>query len=106
MTVPKPLRPILIAVVIIAISIAHYATDPVRIWWHIAYQELCYGPILVAAYWFGVPGGIATAIVAGLGTSLHFHSQWEGNTPFIVSVYGQAVGFVIAGVVGGVLATA
>ncbi len=96
----------LIAVVIVAISIAHYATDPARIWWHVAYQDLCYGPILVAAYWFGVPGGVATAVISGLGTSLHFHHEWAGNTPFIVSQYGQAVAFVIAGAVGGVLATA
>ncbi len=106
MTVPKPVKPILIALVIAAISIAHYVTDPARIWWHVAYQDLCYGPILVAAYWFGVPGGVATAVVAGLGTSLHFHHEWAGNAPFIVSQYGQAVAFVIAGAVGGVLATA
>jgi signal transduction histidine kinase len=106
LTVPKLLRPVLIALVIVAISVAHFATDPAQIWWHVGYQELCYGPILVAAYWFGVPGGMATAIVAGLGTSLHFHSQWSGNTALIVSEYGQAVGFVIAGAVGGVLATA
>jgi len=90
----------------VAISIAHYTTDPARIWWHVAYQDLCYGPILVAAYWFGVPGGVATAVVAGLGTSLHFHNEWESNTPFLVAEYGQAVGFVIAGAVGGILATA
>lgn len=106
MTVSKPFRAVLIALVIVVISIAHYATDPARIWWHVAYQELCYGPILVAAYWFGVPGGVVTAIVAGLGTSLHFQSEWRDNMPFIVSEYGQAVGFVIAGAVGGVLATA
>jgi two-component system sensor histidine kinase HydH len=103
---PKPLRPVLIAVVILAISIAHSTTDPMRIWWHVAYQDLCYGPILVAAYWFGVPGGVTTAVVAGLGTSLHFHSEWQSNTPFLVAEYGQAVAFVIAGAVGGVLATA
>lgn len=106
LTVRKPLRPIAIALVIVAISIAHYTTDPAQIWWHVAYQDLCYGPILVAAYWFGVPGGVATAVVAGLGTSLHFHHAWAGNTPFIVSQYGQAVAFIIAGAVGGVLATA
>ena len=106
MTVPKPLRAPLIALVIVAISIAHYATDPARIWWHVGYQDLCYGPILVAAYWFGVPGGVITAVIAGLGTGLHFHHEWAGNTPFIVSQYGQAVAFLIAGAVGGVLATA
>lgn len=106
LNVPKPVKPVLIVLVIVAISMAHYATDPARIWWHVAYQDLCYGPILVAAYWFGVPGGVATAVVAGLGTSLHFHNEWAGNAPFIVSQYGQAVAFVIAGAVGGALAAA
>jgi signal transduction histidine kinase len=106
LTVPRPLKPIAIALVILGISAAHYATDPARIWWHIAYQELCYAPILVSAYWFGVPGGLTTAVVAGLGTSVHFYRQWNGNTPFVVSEYGQAVGFVIAGAVGGLLAAA
>lgn len=106
MTVPKRLRAALIALVILAISIAHYTTDPALIWWHVIYQDLCYAPILVAAYWFGVPGGLATSIVAGLGTIVHFHSEWHDNTPFIVSEYGQAIGFVIAGAVGGALATA
>lgn len=106
MSVPGALRPWLVALVIAAISLAHYLTDPSWIWWHVAYQDLCYAPILVAAYWFGVPGGVATAIVAGLGTSMHFHNEWHSNVPFVVSMYGQAVGFVIAGAVGGALATA
>lgn len=106
MTVSKPKKAVLLAVVLVAISAGHYVTDPAHIWWHVAYQELCYAPILVAAYWFGMPGGIVTAVVAGLGTSVHFHHEWQGNTPFIVSEYGQAVGFVIAGTVGGVLASA
>lgn len=95
-----------IALVIVAISIAHYTTNPALIWWHVLYQDLCYVPILVAAYWFGAPGGMAAAILAGTGTIAHFHNAWHGNRPFIVSEYGQAIGFVIAGAIGGALATA
>jgi signal transduction histidine kinase len=100
------MKPAVIAAALAAISVGHYAIDPARIWWHIAFQDLCYAPILLAAFWFGVPGGVVTAVVAGLGTGVHFHRQWEGNTPFIVSEYGQAIGFLIAGAVGGVLASA
>lgn len=81
-------------------------TNPALVWWHVAYQDLCYVPILVAAYWFGAAGGVATAIVAGLGTALHFHAVWRDNAAFVVSQYGQAVAFVITGAVGGALATA
>jgi len=99
-------RAIGIASVIVTISVAHYATNPARIALHVAYQDLCYVPVLVAAYWFGAPGGIAAAALAGVGTIAHFHEGWRGNTPFIYSQYGQAVGFVIIGAVGGILASA
>lgn len=95
-----------IVLVLGVISVAHQATNPALVWWHVAYQDLCYVPILVAAYWFGLRGGVATALVAGLGTAVHFHSMWHGNAPFVISQYGQAVAFVITGTVGGALATA
>ena len=99
-------KAVIVALVLAGISLAHYGTNPALIWWHVAYQDLCYVPILVAAYWFGAAGGVAAAIVAGLGTAAHFHNVWQGNVPFVVSQYGQAVAFVIAGAVGGGLATA
>ena len=99
-------RAAVIVTVLVAISAAHYATDPGQIAWHVAYQDLCYAPILVAAYWFGAPGGIAAAVLAGAGTIVHFHESWHDNTPFIVSQYGQVIGFAIAGTVGGLLASA
>ena len=99
-------RALVIAVVLVAIVVAHHATDPARILLHVVYQDLCYAPILVAAFWFGWPGGVAAALVAGLGTVTHFHEAWPGNRPFVLSEYGQAVGFVIIGGVGGVLAAA
>lgn len=104
MILTKPRKAILVAAVIAAISAAHYATDPAELWWHIAYQDLCYAPILVAAYWFGTTGGIITALVAGVGTCLHFHWQFD-NTALVIEEYGQAVGFIITGGVGGLLAS-
>lgn len=94
------------AVVILAITVAHHTTDPSLIAWHIAYQDLAYVPILIAAYWFGLGGGIAMALLASLGTVVHFRSTWQGNRPFIMAEYGQAIGFVISGAIGGALATA
>ncbi len=45
-------------------------------------------------------------MIAALGTVTHFREAWPGNTPFILSEYGQAAAFLIAGVVGGALASA
>ena len=87
------IRGVGIAAFVTAISAAHHATDPALVWLHVAYQDLCYAPILVAAYWFGVPGGLAVALVAGLGTTLHFQAVWQGNTPFLLAQYGQAIAF-------------
>ena len=95
-----------IALAIISIGAAHYWTDPMYVQWHVIYQDLCYVPILLAAYWFGVRGGTLAAGLAALGTVAHFHSGWHGNRPFILSQYGQAVAFVITGAVGGALASA
>jgi two-component system, NtrC family, sensor histidine kinase HydH len=106
MGVPNRLRALLVTLVILVILVAHFTTDPMLIWWHVVYQDICYIPILVAAYWFGVPGGLATSVAAGLGTVIHFHHGWHNNEPFVVSEYGQAIAFVITGVVGGALATA
>ena len=71
MTFSNPLKAGLIALVIAAISIAHYTTNPALIWWHVVYQDLCYAPILIAAYWFGASGGVAAALIAVLGTIAH-----------------------------------
>ena len=95
-----------IALAILSIGAAHYWTDPMYVQWHVIYQDLCYVPILLAAYWFGVRGGTLAAGLAALGTVAHFHSGWHGNRPFILSQYGQAVAFVITGAVGGALASA
>lgn len=97
------LRLAILALVVLAITVAHHTTDPARIWWHVAYQDLAYIPILVGAYWFGVAGGVIMAMIAVVGTVVHFPSTWHGNTPFVISEYGQAIGFVIAGAVGGAL---
>jgi signal transduction histidine kinase len=92
--------------VLAAIIAAHHATGPAHVWWHVAYQDLCYLPILVSAYWFGPAGGVAAALVAGAGTFRHFEGLWHDNPAFIISEYGQALGFLIAGAVGGALASA
>lgn len=95
-----------IAAAIALIGVAHYATEPTQVQWHVVYQDLCYVPILLAAYWFGIRGGIAAAFLAAAGTALHFHSGWRENRPFVLSQYGQAVAFVITGAIGGALAGA
>ncbi len=57
------LRLSIIAGGILGVSVLHYFTplsEPVL---HDIYQRLYYLPIILAAFWFGMKGGIGTAII-------------------------------------------
>jgi signal transduction histidine kinase len=86
------------------ISVLHYATSPDRAELHVLYQRLYYGPIVVGAYWFGVRGGVATAIAAALAYAPHIHHAWANNAPYTFSQYSELVIFVCAGGLVGFLA--
>lgn len=61
------LRPAIIAALAVLTSVAHYFTNPSHFLLHNLYQRLYYVPILLAAGWFGVRGGILVALgCAGL----------------------------------------
>ena len=57
------------------VSILHYTTSPERAGLHVLYQRLYYGPIIVGAYWFGLGGGLATAVAAALAYAPHIHHE-------------------------------
>ncbi len=74
------LRQAVIAILVALTSAAHYFTDPSHFLLHNVYQRMYYVPILLAAGWFGVRGGILVALgCAGLYAPhimLHWaHSQ-------------------------------
>jgi two-component system, NtrC family, sensor histidine kinase HydH len=69
------LRLSIIAGGILGVSVLHYFTplsEPVL---HDIYQRLYYLPIILAAFWFGMKGGIGTAIIVSLP---HVVYQWGG----------------------------
>lgn len=102
----KLIRAVAVAGVTLMLSVAHAATNSTHVALHVFYQDLSYAPILVAAYWFGIAGGVSAALVAAAGTVAHFHHTWSDNQPFVFGQYGQAIGFMITGAVGGALASA
>jgi signal transduction histidine kinase len=91
-------------VALAVVSILHYTTSPERAGLHVLYQRLYYGPIIVGAYWFGVWGGVATAVAAALAYAPHIQHTWAHNAPYTFSQYSELVIFVCAGALVGFLA--
>lgn len=89
---------------IVTISGLHYLTDPQHAVWHGIYQRLYYVPVIVGAYWYGVPGGLLTALATSLAYFPHIQITWAGNVPYSASQYAEIVMFFVAGLLVGLLA--
>jgi len=89
---------------IVAISSLHYVTAPTRVVLHEVYNYLCYVPIILAAYWYGVWGGIASAVLTSAFFIPHIQMTWAANAPYTASQYAQVVVFHLLGITVGWLA--
>lgn len=86
------------------ISGLHYVTDAQHVVWHGVYQRLYYGPVIIGAYWYGVGGGLLTAVAASVSYVPHIHMAWSGNLPYSASQYVEIVMFHVVGLLVGLLA--
>jgi signal transduction histidine kinase len=86
------------------VSLLHYTTNAVQADLHVLYQRLYYIPIVVGAYWFGLWGGLATAVIAAVAYAPHIHMMWSDNEPYAASQYAELVAFQAAGLLVGLLA--
>jgi len=89
---------------IIVVSGLHYLTSPSYTVWHSIYQRLYYGPVILGAYWFGVRGGLLTALATSLAYIPHIEMTWSFSPPYEASQYVEVVMFYVAGLFVGVLA--
>ncbi|HXV77955.1 MAG TPA: ATP-binding protein [Candidatus Polarisedimenticolaceae bacterium] len=88
---------------IVAVSIAHYSTPPSYFHWHVVYQRLYYLPILFGAFWFGLRGGVALAIVTSVLYAPHIVLHW-GHAPLYRSnQFAEIMMFFVIGTIAGVL---
>jgi signal transduction histidine kinase len=86
------------------VSVLHYTTPADRAWLHNIYQRLYYAPIVLGAYWFGVRGGLLTAVAAAFAYAPHIRHTWSNNEPYAASQYVELVIFPSAGLLVGLLA--
>lgn len=88
------------------VSVLHYTTDARHAVAHNIYQRLYYVPIVLGAYWFGVRGGLVTAVAAAAAYFPHIRHTWGHNVPYAASQYIELAIFPCAGLLVGVLADA
>ena len=91
---------------IAAIASLHFVTNPSRIGLHELYNYLCYVPIILGAYWYGVWGGLAAAALTSAAFVPHIRAAWAGNEAYSASLYAQVVVFHVLGLTVGLLAGA
>ena len=88
---------------IVAITALRYATSGSESIWHELSLRLYYLPILVSAYWYGVPGGL---IVALLSSGVYVQHIFQPAPAFDASRYAEVLVFHVVGLCVGMLSTA
>ncbi len=77
---PESSKPLIILVsLIVIISALHYSTDPSSDYFHEVYKLLYYIPIILAAFHFGIRGGLVASLAISVIYLPHVIFQWRGT---------------------------
>jgi len=98
------LRILLLLPVIAGISLAHYITPLHLYYLHDVFQRLYYLPIILAALWFGLRGGLACSLVVSIFYAPHILFQWGGALTVEMEKYLEILLYNVVGAVTGLLA--
>ena len=93
----------LIIAFVVGVSLLHYFTPLNLPMLHDIYQRLYYIPIILAAFWFGLKGGIACALVVSIVYAPHILFQWGGHLAMEMEKYLEIVLYNVVGGVTGFL---
>ena len=93
----------MLAISIIAISLLHYLTPLHLHYLHDIFQRLYYLPIILAAIWFGLRGGLVCSLIVSIMYAPHILFQWGGNVTLELEKYLEIVLYNIVGGVTGLL---
>ncbi len=97
------LRISLLLAFVAGISLLHYFTPLSRPMLHDVYQRLYYIPIILAAFWFGLRGGIACALAVSIVYAPHILFQWGGHLTMELEKYLEIVLYNVVGGITGFL---
>ena len=81
------MRPAMLAVFIIGISLLHYLTPLQLPYLHDIFQRLYYLPIILAALWYGLRGGLSCSILVSVAYAPHILFQWGGHMTMEMEKY-------------------
>lgn len=98
------LRIAIIVAAIIGTSLLHYLTPLHLHYLHDIFQRFYYIPIILAAVWFGLRGGLATAIAVSVVYTPHILFQWGGTFALEAEKYLEIVLYNTVGGITGLLA--
>src|ERR1035437_567846 len=97
------LRLSLLMASVVGISVLHYFTPLNLPMLHDIYQRLYYIPIILAAFWFGLRGGIACAVAVSIVYAPHILFQWGGHITMEMEKYLEIVLYNVVGGITGFL---
>ncbi len=95
-------RIILIATMIAAITVLHYGTRESEYFRHIVYRDLYFVPVMLAAFWYGLRGGLAASLSAA---ALYIPLVLSLDRPFPSVEFGNLMQVILFVIVGAILGT-
>jgi two-component system sensor histidine kinase HydH len=96
-------RTTFLAASIVGISLLHYLTPLHLHYLHDIFQRLYYLPIILAAVWFGVRGGLLCSFMVSIAYAPHILFQWGGHLTMEMEKYLEIVLYNIVGGMTGLL---
>jgi signal transduction histidine kinase len=103
MSQERILKLVLIGCILLCVSGLHYSVSTHHFWYHVLLEQAYYLPILLAAMWFGLRGGLPTAVLAGILYVPHVLQGWGNDSPYTASQYAEIFMFLVLGSLTGVL---
>lgn len=69
---------LIIGLFIVGISVLHYSTPTTKLPFHLLYMQSYFIPIILSAFWFGIRGGLGSAVIISIIYLPHIMFQWGG----------------------------
>ena len=88
---------------IVGISLLHYLTPLHLHYLHDIFQRLYYLPIILAAFWFGLRGGLCCSFIVSIVYAPHILFQWGGHLTMEMEKYMEIILYNTVGGVTGLL---
>jgi len=96
-------RIIFLLIFVTSISVLHYFTPLTLPMLHDIYQRLYYIPIIMAALWFGLRGGLGCALVVSIAYAPHVLFQWGEHIHLELEKYLEIILYNVVGGITGLL---